>query len=87
VSETGRRPDSTAKARRLEGRVSKSEQRQEEHKIQNLLDQNEISVTELEKIFPLDEFREPETLEGLLSGFVDGDENSLEMVRAVRYNA
>jgi len=87
VSETGRCPDSTAKARRLDGRIPKSGQRRDEHKIQDILDQNEISVTELEKIFPLDEFREPETLEGLLSGFVDGDENSLEMVRAVRYNA
>jgi len=71
----------------LEGRIPKSEQRQEEHKIQGLLDQNEISVTELDNIFPLDEFREPETLEGLLGEFVDEDENSLEMVRAVRHNA
>jgi len=70
----------------LEGKVSKSERRREEHEIQDLLDHNEISVTELESIFPLDEFREPETLEGLLSGFVDEDENSLETVRAVRYN-
>jgi len=86
VSETGRCPGLAAKARRLEGRVLKSEQRQEEHKIQDILDQNEISVTELDNIFPLGEFREPETLEGLLSEFVDEDENSLEMVRAVRYN-
>jgi len=87
LSETGGCQDLTAKVRRLEGKVSKLEQGQEERKIQDLLDQNEISVTELESIFPLDEFQEPETLEGLLSEFVDENENSLEMVRSVRDGA
>jgi len=72
--------------RRLEDKVSKVEQKQEEYKIRNLLDQNEASVMELESIFSLDEFEEPETLEGLLSEFVDKNENSLEMVRSVRDN-
>jgi len=66
VSETGRYPDLAVKAHRLGDNVSKLGQRQEEHKIQDLLDQNETSIMDLESILPLDEFEEPETLAGLL---------------------
>ena len=72
------------KVHQLENKVSKLEKEQEEYKLHNLLDQNEISRMELGDIFELNDEIEPTTLEGLLSEFVDEKENSLEMIRSVR---
>ncbi len=77
----------TLKMNRLEEKILKLEEKPEEYKIQNLLDQNEISRMELENIFEVDNSEESISLEGLLSEFVDKNENSLEMVRSVRDNS
>lgn len=57
--------------------------------IQDLLEQNEVSRKELEEIFKLDPDENVETtsLDGLLSKYVDLNENSAELVESVRHDS
>ena len=65
----------------------KNELLNQEHKqkMQNLLVQNEIGRKKLQSIFGFNDESKPVELEGLLSDYVDENEDSLELVRSVRH--
>lgn len=56
----------------------------EQNMMQNLLQQNDIGRLELEQIFGFNEQVGSLSLEGLLSNYVDPNENSFELVRSAR---
>jgi len=63
--------------------------REGEYHIQSLVEQNERSRKELEEIFGLDPDKDVDTktLDGMLSEYIEPDENADEMVRSVRDNS
>jgi len=73
----------------LKEEVRGLKKREEEYHIQSLVEQNERSRKELEEIFGLDPDKvvDTKTLDGMLSEYIEPDENADEMVRSVRDNS
>ena len=74
------------KIHELEDTIAFLKKKEEENRIQSLIDQNEQSRKELEEIFDLDpnEKIDPTKLEGILDPFIKPNQNSAEWVRSVR---